>query len=226
MHNDGKILHVCDSTFATPFVTKPLTLGADIVIQSTTKYYDGHNVTFGGCVIVQNPEHYPIVSLQRNILGNIMSPNTAFFTLQTIKTLPIRIARQSQTAQQIAEFLESHPKVASVTYPGLKSYPQRELAMCQHLNGLHGGMICFEVEGGTNAGRQLMDTIKRPWSLCENLGACESIITCPAVFTHANMLEEDRHKVGITDGLVRVSVGLEAPDDLINALKQALDDLI
>lgn len=153
--SDSQILHVCDSTFATPFVTKPLTLGADIVVQSTTKYYDGHNVTFGGCVILKSPAHHPIVSLQRNILGNMMAPDTGFFTLQTIKTLPLRIARQSESATKIAEFLEHHPKVLSVTYPGLKSYPQRELALRQHLNGLHGGMICFEVDGGTKSGESI-----------------------------------------------------------------------
>lgn len=152
-YNSGQILHVCDSTFATPFITKPLALGADIVVQSTTKYYDGHNVSFGGCVVLKSAEHHPVVSLQRNILGNMMAPNVGFFTLQTTKTLPLRITRQSQTAQKIAEFLESHNKVLSVTYPGLPSYPQRILALRQHLNNVHGGMICFEVDGGTPSGQ-------------------------------------------------------------------------
>lgn len=153
-HNNGQILHVCDSTFATPFITKPLALGADIVLQSTTKYFDGHNVTVGGCLIVKSAEHRAALSLQRNILGCMMTPDVAFFTLQSIKTLYVRIIRQSETALKISEFLETHPRVSFVTYPGLKSYPQRELALRQHLNGLHGGMICFDVKGGVKSGKK------------------------------------------------------------------------
>lgn len=219
------ILHVCDSTFATPYLMRPLDLGTDMVIQSTTKYYDGHNVTIGGAIIVRTSELYETLALQRNILGNIMTPQVAFLTLQTVKTLPLRVERQSVTALKVALFLKTHSKVISVSYPGLPDFSQRALAEKQHLGGLHGGMVCFEVAGGTEAGQKLMNIVKRPWTLCENLGACESIITCPAVFTHANMLREDRLKVGITDGLVRLSCGIESPDDLIRALREALDAL-
>ena len=124
---------------------------------------------------------------------------------------------------KVAQFLESHPMVDVVRYPGLDSHPQKELADRQHMNGLHGGMLWFEVKGGSESGRLLMNSVQRPWSLCENLGAIESICTCPSVMTHANMLKEDRMKVGITDGFVRVSVGLEDPADLIKSLKTALD---
>ena len=161
----------------------------------------------------------------QNVHGNIMSPQNAFYTLQTIKTMGLRIQKQSSNAQKIAEFLEGHPAVDVVRYPGLASFPQKELADRQHANGLHGAMLWFEVKGGSEAGRVLMNSVQRPWSLCENLGAVESICTCPSVMTHANMLQEDRLKVGITDGFVRLSCGIEEADDLIASLKQSLDAL-
>jgi cystathionine beta-lyase/cystathionine gamma-synthase len=219
------ILHVCDSTFATPIIQRPIELGCDLVIQSTTKYYDGHNITVGGAVICATQELHENIKHMQNVHGNIMSPQNAFYTLQTSKTLGLRIQKQSANAQKIAEFLESHPAVDVVRYPGLASFPQKELADRQHLNGLHGGMLWFEVKGGSAAGRVLMNSVQRPWSLCENLGAIESICTCPSVMTHANMLKEDREKVGITDGFVRISCGIEEPDDLIASLKQSLDAL-
>jgi len=219
------LLHVCDSTFATPVIQRPIEHGVDLVIQSTTKFYDGHNITVGGAVICATKELHDIIKHQQNVHGNIMSPQNAFYTLQTSKTLGLRIKRQSETAQKVAEFLESHPKVDVVQYPGLASFPQKELADRQHLNGVHGAMLWFEVKGGSEAGRQLMNSIQRPWSLCENLGAVESICTCPSVMTHANMLQEDRLKVGITDGFVRISCGIEDADDLIASLKQSLDAL-
>jgi cystathionine beta-lyase/cystathionine gamma-synthase len=219
------ILHVCDSTFATPIIQRPIELGVDLVIQSTTKFYDGHNITVGGAVICATPELHERIKHMQNVHGNIMSPQNAFYTLQTSKTLGLRIAKQSANAQKVAEFLESHPAVDVVRYPGLASFPQKELADRQHLNGLHGAMLWFEVKGGSEAGRQLMNSVQRPWSLCENLGAVESICTCPSVMTHANMLQEDRLKVGITDGFVRLSCGIEEADDLIASLKQSLDAL-
>jgi len=219
------ILHVCDSTFATPIIQRPIELGCDLVIQSTTKFYDGHNITVGGAVICATSELHERIKHMQNVHGNIMSPQNAFYTLQTAKTLALRIQKQSANAQKIAEFLESHPAVDVVRYPGLNSFPQKELADRQHLDGLHGAMLWFEVKGGSEAGRQLMNSVQRPWSLCENLGAVESICTCPSVMTHANMLKEDRLKVGITDGFVRLSCGIEDADDLIASLKQSLDAL-
>eukprot|EP01084_Bolivina_argentea_P309169 534752_1 len=222
---EKKLTHVCDSTFATPYICKPIDHGADLVLQSTTKYYDGHNMTVGGAVISATQELNDRIHLTQNIFGNNMSPQVAFYQLQTSKTLSLRITKQSNTAQAIAEMLEKHDKVETVRYPGLKSHPQKAIADKQHKHNLHGGMLWFEVKGGTTAGQKLMDTVARPWSLCENLGASESIITAPAVMTHANMLKEDRLKVGITDGLVRISCGLEDASDLIAALKGALDGL-
>ena len=219
------LLHAVDSTFATPIIMKPLDHGADFVCFSATKYIDGHNMTVGGGIVYKDKAWGDKLGLIQNIHGNIMAPWTAFLQLQACKTLALRIRKQSESAQKIAEFLESHKQVGKVMYPGLKSFPQKALADRQHLNGLHGGMLWFEVKGGVKNGVKIMDTCQRPWSLCENLGATESIITCPAVMTHANMLKEDREKLGINDGFIRVSVGIEDADDLIRALKKSLDGL-
>ena len=155
-----------------------------------------------------------------------MSPMVAFMQLQFSKTMPLRVRRQSENAMKIARFLEKHPKVSLVVYPGLESFPQKALADRLHRNNLHGSMLWFDLkEGGSAAGTKLMDTIQRPWSLCENLGATESIITACAVMTHANMLKEDRETLGITDGFIRVSCGIEDAEDLIAALDASLNIL-
>eukprot|EP01134_Creolimax_fragrantissima_P008298 CFRG8298T1 len=221
------IVHCCDTTFATPVITRAIDHGCDIALHSTTKYYDGHNMTVGGVVACATAELDEKIKFFQNMHGNIMSPMVAFLTLQAAKTMKLRVLQQSQTAQKVAEFLEAHPKVETVVYPGLESFPaeQKAIANKQHANGVHGGMLWFEVKGGSAAGRKLMDSVQRPWSLCENLGATESIITCPSVMTHANMEKEDRLKVGITDGFVRVSCGIEECEDLIRALKVAFDKL-
>lgn len=216
------VIHVCDSTFATPYVCRPMDHGADLTIQSLTKYYDGLNIGTGGALIARTPELYEKIKLVQNMHGNIMSPMTAFLMLQTMKTMGLRVRQQSSSAMKIATFLEGHPQVSRVVYPGLDSHPQKELADRQHRDGLHGGMLWFDVKGDPI---KLMDSIKRPWTLCENLGASESIITACAVMTHANMLREDRLEVGITDGFIRISVGIEDPDDLIRGLDDALSQL-
>merc|ERR1711948_119827 len=162
------------------------------------------------------------VKFIQNVHGNIINPFAAFMVLQTSKTMALRVRQQSKTAMAIAEYLEAHPKVTKVVYPGLASHPQKALADKYHKNGVHGGMLWFDIVGGSAAGTRLMNSIQRPWSLCENLGATESIITACAVMTHANMLKEDRLKVGITDGFIRVSCGIEEKDDLIKALDLAL----
>lgn len=219
------ILHVCDSTFATPYIMRPLDHGCDLTIQSLTKYYDGLNMGTGGALIANTPDLYDRIKLVQNMHGNIMSPMTAYLMLQSMKTMGLRVRQQSNSAMKIATFLESHPKVEKCVYPGLASFPQKALADKQHRDGLHGGMLWFDVVGGDTAAIKLMDTIKRPWTLCENLGASESIITACAVMTHANMIPEDRRAVGITDGFIRISVGIEDPDDLIRGLDDALNQL-
>jgi cystathionine gamma-lyase len=214
--------HVVDTTFATPVILRALDHGADMVIQSLTKYYEGHNMMTGGAVISKEKELADKVKWVQNVHGNIINPFAAFMVLQTSKTMALRVKQQSANAQVIAEFLEKHPKVTKVNYPGLASHPQKDIADKYHRNGVHGGMLWFDIVGGSEAGTKLMNSIQRPWSLCENLGATESIITACAVMTHANMLKEDRLKVGITDGFIRVSCGIEDSDDLIKALDMAL----
>lgn len=220
---ENNCYHVCDATFATPVMLRPLDHGCDMVIQSLTKYYEGHNMMTGGAVISKTEELHAKVKWVQNVHGNIMNPFAAFMILQTSKTMALRVRQQSKTAMSIARFLESHPKVTKVMYPGLESFPQKELADRYHRDGMHGGMLWFDIVGGAEAGIKLMDNIQRPWSLCENLGATESIITACAVMTHANMLKEDRMKVGITDGFIRVSCGIEDSDDLIETLSKALE---
>merc|ERR1719421_1577502 len=215
--------HVVDTTFATPVMLKALDWGADMVIQSLTKYYEGHNIMTGGAVISKNQEMHEKVKFVQNVHGNIINPFAAFMIMQTTKTMALRVRQQSATAMAIAEFLEAHPKVTKVMYPGLASFPQKAIADKYHRNGIHGGMLWFDIVGGSEAGTRLMNSIQRPWSLCENLGATESIITACAVMTHANMLKEDRLKVGITDGFIRVSCGIEDKNDLIKSLSLALD---
>merc|ERR1719210_1763461 len=214
--------HVVDATFATPVIMRPLDHGADMVIQSLTKYYEGHDMMTGGAVISKDADLAAKVKWVQNVHGNIINPFAAFMILQTSKTMALRVKKQTKNAMAIAEYLEKHPKVTKVNYPGLASHPQKAIADKYHRNGLHGGMLWFDIVGGSEAGTKLMNAIQRPWSLCENLGATESIITACAVMTHANMLKEDRLKVGITDGFIRVSCGIEEPDDLIKALDVAL----
>lgn len=216
------IPHVVDNTFLTPYYQRPLELGADISLHSTTKYMDGHNQTVGGAIIAADEEQLEAIRFVRNCLGSNMSPMVAFFTLQGCKTLSTRIDAQSANAMKIAQFLETHPNVAQVAYPGLDSFPQRELATRQ-ASGF-GAMLWFEVKGGVEAGKQLMDTLEL-WSLAENLGSVESLVTHSVTMTHADMDPAERQRVGITDGLVRLSVGLEDAEDLIADLRQALDGL-
>ena len=215
-----KIPHAVDSTFLTPYYQNPLALGADLVIQSTTKFLDGHNATIGGAVVSCNAELDEKVRFHQNTSGSIMAPNVAWLTLQGTKTLSVRMDAQSANAMAVAQFLESHPKVDKVCYPGLESHPQHALARKQ-ASGF-GSLLWFDIHGGVTAGKALMDTVK-VWSLAENLGSVESLVTHPVTMTHAAVEEAERIRVGITDGLVRLSVGLEDKDDLIEAMKEALE---
>ncbi len=216
------IPHAVDNTFLTPYYQRALELGADLSIHSTTKYMDGHNATVGGAVVAKTQELDEAIRYIQNATGVIMSPQVAWLTLQGIKTLSVRMDQQSANAMAIAEYLEAHPKVERVQYPGLVSFPQHELANTQASG--YGAMIWFEVYGGLNAGKALMDSITL-WSLAENLGAVESMITHPVTMTHADVDEAERKRVGITDGLLRLSVGLEDIRDLIEALDQALENV-
>lgn len=219
------ILFVVDSTFATPCMLRPLEYGADVILHSTTKYFDGHNITTGGVAISRFPDQNSKIAYTRNICGSIMDPQVAYYTLNSCITLPLRFRRQSDTAKAIADYLQQHAKVERVLYPGLDSHPQRELALKYHRGDINGGVLGFDVKGGIEAGVKLMNSIGYPFSLCENLGSAQSLITCPAVFTHAQMTKEQRLAIGVTDGYIRLSIGLENPEDLIEALDKALKQL-
>lgn len=216
------LIHVTDNTFLTPYFQRPFELGADVIIHSTTKFLDGHNATLGGAAVVNDAELHDKIAHARISAGLVMSPMVAWLTLQGTKTLSARMDGQSESALAIAEFLETHDKVDYVNYPGLAAHPQHELSSKQASG--YGAMVCFEVHGGVEAGKRLMDAIEL-WSLAENLGSVESLITHPVTMTHAAVPREERIAAGITDGLVRLSVGLEDTEDLIATLDQALEQV-
>jgi cystathionine beta-lyase/cystathionine gamma-synthase len=216
---DAQALLIVDNTLLTPALQRPLDLGADVVLHSTTKFIEGHNATIGGALITRDTELHERFAFTRNAIGAIQSPFPAFLTLQGVKTLPLRMARHSENALRVAQFLEKHPRVTTLSYPGLESFPQFALARRQQSTG--GALIAFEVEGGVDAGIRLMNLV-RLCALAENLGSAETLITHPASMTHAAVPLEQRQAAGITDGLVRLSVGLENADDLIADLDQAL----
>jgi cystathionine beta-lyase/cystathionine gamma-synthase len=213
------VYHVSDNTFLTPYYQRPLELGADIVIHSTTKFLDGHNATLGGAVVVSDPELQERIGFARLAGGLVMSPIVAWLTLQGIKTLSERMDRQSANAAAIARWLDDHPKVELVHYPGLTDHPGYEVSTRQATG--YGAVVCFEVMGGVETGKKLMDSIDL-WALAENLGSVESLITHPVTMTHAAVPPARRAATGITDGLIRLSVGLEDVEDLIEALDDAL----
>jgi cystathionine beta-lyase/cystathionine gamma-synthase len=213
-------LHVTDNTFLTPYFQRPFELGANIVVHSTTKFLEGHNATLGGAVVVDRAELQEKIGFARIAAGLVMSPMVAFLTLQGVKTLSERMDRQAASALAIARWLQGHPKIDYVNYPGLPDHPQHDIAMRQ-ASGF-GAMVCFELHGGIETGKKLMDAVEL-WSLAENLGAVESLITHPVTMTHAAVPRQERLAAGISDGLVRLSVGLEDVEDLIGALDAALD---
>ena len=215
-------VHVVDNTLITPCYQRAIELGADLSLHSTTKYFDGHNATVGGAVVARTKELDEKIRFIQNSTGSIMSPMVAWLTLQGCKTLSVRMEAQSANALAIARYLESHPKVEQVAYPGLESFSQHELAKKQSSG--FGAMLWFEVKGGLKAGKQLMDSVDL-WTLAENLGSVESLITHPVTMTHADVDEAERKRVGIIDGFVRLSVGLEDGEDLIEALDKALESV-
>lgn len=210
---------VVDNTFATPYLQRPLELGADIVIHSATKYIGGHGDTVAGIVIGKKEL---IDNLRAQILrdiGGIISPLNAWLLLRGLKTLPVRMDRHCDNALEVAKFLSLHPKINWVRYPGLSTHPQHELARKQMDN--FGGMIAFEVKGGRRAGEKLMDSVGLI-TLAVSLGDCDSLIEHPASMTHSTYSAEELQEAGISEGLIRLSVGLEDPSDIITDLKLAL----
>jgi cystathionine beta-lyase/cystathionine gamma-synthase len=220
--SEHEVIHVTDNTFLTPYYQRPFELGADVIIHSTTKFLDGHNATLGGAVVVNDANLQEKIAFARISAGLVMSPMVAWLTLQGTKTLSARMDAQSASALAIARFLESHQRVEHVNYPGLPTHPQHGVSSRQ-ASGF-GAMVCFEVKGGVDAGKRLMDSIGL-WSLAENLGSVESLVTHPVTMTHAAVPRDERMAAGITDGLVRLSVGLEDTEDLIAALAEALENV-
>jgi cystathionine gamma-lyase len=216
---EHRLVLVVDNTFATPVIQRPLELGADAVVHSTTKYLNGHSDVVGGAVITKNPELAERLKFLQNAIGAVPSPFDCYLVLRGLKTLPIRMRRHSETATRLAQFLSAHPKVANVFFPGLPSHPQYALA--QRQMALPGGMISVELKGGLAAAHALLSST-RIFTCAESLGGVESLIEHPASMTHASLPPETRAALGIGDGLVRLSVGLEDPEDLQRDLERGL----
>jgi len=214
------ILFGVDSTFATPVFLRPFEYGADIVMHSTTKYISGHNQIIGGIIITNDDDLQEKMKFVQKTIGAVPSPFDCWLTLLGVKTLHLRMERHATNAQAVAEFLESHPKVEKITYPGLPSHPQFDIAK-EQMSGFS-GMISFELKGGIPAGKTLMNSVEL-CSLAESLGAVETMVTHPATMTHVDVPEKERHARGLTDGLVRISVGIEDSDDIIGDLEKALE---
>lgn len=218
-HRHGALLGV-DATFATPVLTRPLELGADIVVHSATKYIGGHSDVLGGVLAVQDQELYDRLYYTQNATGAVMGPLESFLCSRGLKTLELRVREQCRSAATLAEYLTTHAQVKRVLYPGLPSHPGHEVAEWQ-MDGGFGAMLSFEVAGGFVAAKRVVESTQL-FQLAVSLGAVESLIEQPASMSHASYDREDRLAHGITDGLIRLSVGLEAVEDLQADLDQAL----
>jgi cystathionine beta-lyase/cystathionine gamma-synthase len=212
-------LVVVDNTFMSPYFQRPLSLGADIVVHSATKYLGGHSDLIGGTLVVNREDLFEQLAFLQNAIGGVPGPMDAWLVLRGLKTLAIRMREHDRNARLVAAFLSEHPKVARVFYPGLPSNPQRDLAKSQ-MSGF-GGMISFEVKGGLEPARRVVERT-RLFTLAESLGGVESLIELPAAMTHASIPAETRRAHGVADGLVRISVGIEDVADLISDLDRAL----
>lgn len=214
-----KILTIVDNTFMSPYFQRPLDWGADMVVHSTTKFLNGHSDVIGGAVVVKDQTLSEKLHFLQNAIGAVPSPLDAFLVLRGIKTLAVRMKAHEENAMKIAAFLEKHPNIEKVIYPGLRSHPQHNIAKKQ-MSGF-GGMISVVIKGGLKPAVRFVTSTK-VFALAESLGGVESLIEHPAIMTHASVPKESREKLGIVDGLVRLSVGIEAADDLIDDLTQAL----
>ncbi len=215
------LLSVCDNTFATPFIQRPLEHGFDIVVHSTTKYLNGHSDAVGGAAVVRSDQGLQErLAYLQNAIGGVSGPFDSFLTLRGIKTLALRMERHCANALAVAQFLEGHEKVRKVFYPGLASHPQHALAKRQMVGGF-GGIVTAELRGTLDDARRMLERCEL-FSLAESLGGVESLIEHPGLMTHASLPPAMRASLGISDGLIRLSVGVEAVDDLIADLKHAL----
>jgi len=218
-HARGLLLAV-DSTFATPVLTRPLELGADIVMHSATKYIGGHSDVLGGALVVANPELFERLYFVQNATGAVMGPLEAYLCSRGLKTLELRVREQCRTAQRLAEYLAQHSRVTRVFYPGLPDHPGHELASRQ-MDGAFGAMVSFEIAGDYQVAKRMVESTEL-FKLAVSLGAVESLIEQPAAMSHASYDRAERLAHGLSDGLVRLSVGLEAFDDLRADLEQAI----
>ncbi len=212
---------VCDNTFMSPYLQRPLDYGVDIVVHSTTKYLNGHSDGIGGIVVLNNEEDANWIGFIQNGAGAILSPFDSWLVMRGTKTLALRMEQHDKTGRAVAAFLEEHPQVQKVYYPGSASHPQHALARRQQKG--FGGMVAFDV-GSLEAARKVLESVKL-CTLAESLGGVETLISHPATMTHASVDRDKRERLGITDGLVRISVGLEDTDDIIADLDQALKQL-
>lgn len=219
---EAGLLTLCDNTFLSPYFQNPLALGIDIVLHSTTKYINGHSDVVGGALVVKDAELGERIGLLQNMLGSCQAPFDCFLVLRGLKTLALRMETHHRNALAVARMLEKHPKVRRVLHPGLESHPQYALAQKQ-MRGC-GGTFSFCVEGGEAAAFRLLESV-RLFILAESLGGVESLIEHPWTMTHLSMPEDARRKAGITENMIRISVGLEHVDDLLEDLEQALGSL-
>lgn len=219
LRSNGAIV-VVDNTFASPYFQQPISLGADVVVHSTTKYIGGHSDVVGGVAITNDKELHDVIKFHQNAVGGVPGPHDAWLTMRGAKTLALRMREHAKNAQAVAEFLESHAEIDRVYYPGLPSHPQHELAKRQ-MSGF-GGMVSFTLKGPEQRAIDFANRMKY-FSLAESLGGVESLICHPARMTHGSIPKEDREKRGVTDGLLRLSVGIEDLEDLLGDLGSALD---
>jgi cystathionine gamma-lyase len=214
------LLSVCDNTFATPYAQRPLEHGIDIVVHSVTKFLNGHSDALGGAAIVRSAELAEQLKFLQNGLGSVPSAFDCFLILRGIKTLAVRMERHCANALALARFLEGHRQVARVFYPGLESHPQHALAKAQ-MRGRYGGIISAELRGGVDFARRVLERCHL-FSLAESLGGVESLIEHPGLMTHSGLPATMRAELGISEGLIRLSIGIESPEDLIAELEHAL----
>lgn len=219
-HKHGLIL-VVDNTFLSPYFQRPLDLGADIVVYSTTKYIGGHSDVLGGSVVLNNNDFYKKIAYNQNAVGAVLSPFDSYLTLRGVKTLAVRMQQHQKNALALAEFLESSPKVKRVNFPLLKSHPQHALAEAQSSGS--SGIFSFELVGTLDDAQNFLSKLKL-FATAESLGGVESLIEIPAIMTHASVPKEVREQNGISDTLIRVSAGIEDTEDLVEDFRQALED--
>jgi methionine-gamma-lyase len=221
-HRHGALL-VVDNTFASPYIQRPLELGADLVVHSLTKILNGHSDVVGGMIIVKDAERYKRIRKILNLFGGTMDPHQAWLILRGVRTLPLRVERALENAMKLADFLSNHPKVIWVRYPGMAEHPQHDLAK-QQMDGF-GAMLCFGVKNGLEGGGVLLNNL-RLITLAVSLGGVESLIEHPASMTHTSIPRAQREQVGILDELIRLSVGCEDFEDLRADLDQALNKIV